>query len=100
MVYAAKVAEVPEWGKKLVEVQGESILLVKTKGVVYACERECPHQGASLEGALLKEAGRISCPRHGYRFDLVTGSCQDQPRMTLRVYPVEVRGDEIYLDLG
>jgi nitrite reductase/ring-hydroxylating ferredoxin subunit len=99
MVFAAKLAEVPEWGKKLVQVEGQSILLVKSKGRVYACERECPHQGAPLEGTRLLEAGSLSCPRHGYRFDLLTGACRDHPEFTLRVYPVELRGDDIYLEL-
>jgi nitrite reductase/ring-hydroxylating ferredoxin subunit len=99
MVYAAKVSDVPEFGKKLVQVEGQSILLVKMKGTVYACERECPHQEAPMEGAFLKEAGEISCPRHGYRFDLITGACEAHPEYRLRIYPVEVRGEEIYVDL-
>jgi nitrite reductase/ring-hydroxylating ferredoxin subunit len=100
MVFAAKVSEVPDWGKKLVQVAGQDVLLVKTKGVLFACERECPHQFAPLEGALLKEVGRLSCPRHGYRFDLTTGACEGHPEFTLKVYPVEVRGEDIYVDLG
>ena len=100
MKFAAKLSEVPDWGKKLVQVEGQAVLLVKSKGKLYACERECPHQGAPLEGALLKEAGTISCPRHGYRFDLATGACQEHPEFNLRVYPVEIRDDDIYVDLG
>jgi len=100
MFFAAKASEVPDWGKKLVQVEGQPVLLVKSKGVVYACETECPHQGAPLEGALLKEAGRLSCPRHGYRFDLVTGACEGHPELALKIYPVEVRDDDLYVDLG
>ena len=100
MVFAAKVADIPEWGKKVVEVEGQSVLLVKTKGSVFACENECPHQGAPMAGAYLKEIGSISCPRHGYRFDLVTGACVDRPELTLRVYPIELRDGEIFLELG
>ena len=100
MVFAAKASEVPEFGKKLVEVEGQPVLLVKTKGVVYACEPECPHQGAPLQGALVKEAGKLSCQRHGYRFDLTTGACPDHPECTLKVYPVEIRGDEVFVQLG
>ena len=100
MKFAAKVSEVPDWGKKLVQIEGQSILLVKSKGKLYACEKECPHQGAPMEGALLKEAGTISCPRHGYRFDLASGACKEHPEFVLKVYPVEVRDDDIYVDLG
>ncbi|MBJ6798916.1 Rieske (2Fe-2S) protein [Geomonas propionica] len=100
MVFAAKVSEVPEFGKKLVEIGGVQILLVKTKGIVYACEHECPHQGAPLQGALVKEAGKLSCQRHGYRFDLVTGICAEHKEcVPLKIYPVEIRGDEVFVDL-
>ena len=100
MVFAAKISEVPEFGKKLVDVDGQAVLLVKTKGMVYACEPECPHQGAPLQGALIKEAGKLSCQRHGYRFDLTTGACPDHPECALKVYPVEIREDEVFVQLG
>jgi len=100
MFFAAKVPEVPEGGKKLVQVEGQPMLLLKSGGVVYACETECPHQGAPLQGALMKEAGYLSCPRHGYRFKLATGACEGHPGFTLKVYPVELRGDDIYVGLG
>ena len=99
MVFAAKVSEVPDWGKKLVQVEGQAILLVKSKGVLYACESECPHQGAPLQGALLKEAGSISCPRHGYRFNLTDGSCKDFPEYTLKTFPVQIVGEDIQVEL-
>ncbi|GFO67690.1 (2Fe-2S) ferredoxin [Geomonas limicola] len=100
MEFAAKLSEVPDWGKKLVKVAGQDVLLVKTKGAVYACEPECPHQYAPLSGALLKEAGKITCQRHGYKFDLKTGACDPFPEYSLKVYPVEVRGEDIYVTVG
>ncbi|SNB47848.1 Rieske (2Fe-2S) protein [Geobacter sp. DSM 9736] len=100
MVFAAKVSEVPNWGKKIVSVNGTQVLLVQSKGEFYACEPECPHQGAPLSGALLKEAGTITCQRHGYRFDLKTGACAGFPQYTLKVYPVRVEGENIMVDLG
>ena len=100
MFFAAKVSEVPDWGKKVVQVEGQDILLVKTKGSLFACETECPHQYAPLLGAVLKEIGRLSCPRHGYRFDLVTGECEGNPELTLKVYPIEIRDGEIFVDIA
>lgn len=99
MVFAAKVSEIPDWGKKVVTVNGQEILLIKTKGNIYACETECPHQGAPLSGALLKEEGHISCQRHGFRFDLKTGACKEFPEYTLKLYPVEVAGDDVMVGL-
>jgi nitrite reductase/ring-hydroxylating ferredoxin subunit len=100
MHFAAKVADVPAFGKKLVTVSGQEILLINLKGEFFACETECPHQGAPLSGALLKEAGQITCARHGWHFSLTTGACRENPQYTLKVYPVQVAGDDILVDLG
>jgi len=100
MEYAAKLSEVPNWGKKLVTVNGREVLLVNVKGTIHAIEPECPHQGAPLSGALLKDADHITCQRHGYRFNLTTGACENFPEFTLRVYPVRVDGNDILVELG
>lgn len=99
MVFAAKASEIPDWGKKVVTVNGQEILLVKAKGAVYACETECPHQGAPLAGALVKDAEHLSCQRHGYRFNLKTGACKEFPEYTLKVYPVRIEGDDVLVGL-
>jgi nitrite reductase/ring-hydroxylating ferredoxin subunit len=100
MQYAAKVSEVPNWGKKVVKVNGLEVLLVNAKGVIYACETECPHQGAPLSGALVKDAEHLSCQRHGYLFNLKSGACENFPEYSLKVYPVSIQGDDVLVDLG
>lgn len=99
MTPVAKIGEVPDFGKKLVSVSGQEILLINVKGTIYACENECPHQGSPMSAAVVKD-GAISCPRHGYRFSLADGSCPDHPGFTLRTYQVKINGDDILIDLG
>jgi nitrite reductase (NADH) small subunit len=98
MILVAKVSEVPNFGKKTISVSGQELLLVNLKGTIHAVENECPHQGSPLTAAIVKD-GYISCPRHGYRFNLTDGSCADHPEFTLRTFPVELRGDDILLNL-
>lgn len=95
----AKISEVPNFGKKLVSVSGKDILLVNVKGVISAVENECPHQGSPMTAAVVKD-GYISCPRHGYRFSLADGTCADHPEFVLATFPVQLKGDEIQLDLA
>jgi nitrite reductase (NADH) small subunit len=99
MIPAAKISEIPNFGKKVVTVSGRQVLLVNIKGSIFAVENECPHQGSPLNAAVVKE-GYISCPRHGYRFNLADGSCSEHPECTLRTYVVETSGDDILIDLG
>jgi nitrite reductase/ring-hydroxylating ferredoxin subunit len=99
MPVAAKSSDVPNFGKKLVEVNGQQILLVNIKGEFYACESECPHQGAPLSGAIVKEGPVLTCQRHGYRFSLVTGECAEHPECRLQLFKTRVVGDEILIDM-
>ena len=98
MIRAAAVSEVPNFGKKAVQVSGQDILLVNVKGTIYAVENECPHQGSPMSGGIVKE-GALSCPRHGYRFMLADGSCPGHPELVLKTYHVAVEGDDILVDL-
>ena len=98
MTFAAKTSEVPNFGKKVVTVANREILLVNVKGTIYACENECPHQGAQMTASIVKD-GTISCPRHGYRFSLVDGSCAEHPEFVLKMFPVTLQGDDILIHM-
>jgi nitrite reductase (NADH) small subunit len=99
MTPAAKVSEIPNFGKKVITVSGQEVLFINIKGSIFAVENECPHQGSPLTAAVVKD-GYIACPRHGYRFNLTDGSCSDHPECTLKSYKVEISGDDILVDLG
>lgn len=98
MLFAAKVADVPNFGKKVVEVDGRQVLLINEKGVIHAVENECPHQGSPLQAGIVKD-GHLSCPRHGYRFDLSTGACLTMPQYSLATYPTAIEGEDIMIEL-
>jgi len=98
MIFAAKLSEVPNFGKKVVTVNGQELLLLNIKGEIFACENECPHQGSPMQSGVVKD-GHLSCPRHGYRFDLKNGSCLDNPAFTLKLFPVQIQGDDILVEL-
>lgn len=98
MVRVAQLSDVPNFGKKVVNVGEREILLINLKGSIYACENECPHQGSPMGAGVVKD-GSISCPRHGYRFSLIDGTCQDHPDFRLRLFPVQIQGEEIMVDL-
>jgi nitrite reductase (NADH) small subunit len=99
MPVVAHLDEIPNQAKKLVSVEGQDILLVNLKGTIYAVENECPHQGAPLSGAVLKDS-YLACPRHGYHFELKDGRCVDHPEFTLKTWPIRVEDNEIIIDLA
>lgn len=98
MDIVAKISDVPNFGKKVVSLSGREILLINIKGAIYAIENECPHQGSPMNAAVIKD-GYISCPRHGYRFSLTDGRCAEHPEFILTTFPVQLKGDEIMIEL-
>ncbi|HIJ95378.1 MAG TPA: Rieske 2Fe-2S domain-containing protein [Desulfuromonadales bacterium] len=98
MISVAKTSEVPNFGKKAVSVSGREILLINLKGTFFAVENDCPHQGSPMNAGVVKD-DYISCPRHGYRYKLRDGRCVEHPDYQLQVFPVQVVGDDIMIEL-
>ncbi|MEO1528046.1 MAG: Rieske (2Fe-2S) protein [Planctomycetota bacterium] len=54
----------------------------------------CPHQGASLaEGHV--DGNTVSCPWHAWRFSIVDGTWEDNPRLKVDCFEVKIEGDEV-----
>jgi 3-phenylpropionate/trans-cinnamate dioxygenase ferredoxin subunit len=69
---------------KVIELEGESVLLCNSGGSHFAIRNQCTHQNSPLAEGRVRN-GFISCPLHGVRFDLRTG----EPRGTLTRVPVK-----------
>ncbi|MEU6749651.1 Rieske 2Fe-2S domain-containing protein [Spirillospora sp. NPDC046719] len=52
---------------------GEKIALIRDNGVAYALHDRCPHRGVPLSEGDRQFPGTISCPYHGWTFDLPSG---------------------------
>ena len=76
---------------------GEEIALFNIKGKILAINNECPHEGAPLDEGEVEDC-KVTCPWHGWEFDLVTGACLNVEGEQVKVYPVEVKEGEIYLE--
>jgi len=86
---------------KICEVQagGKPVALANVAGKFFAISGICAHQAGPLgEGEL--EGQIVTCPWHGWQFDVTTGQVSPHGGIGVERYPVEVRGDEIYVDVG
>tara|TARA_R110001592_G_scaffold43245_5_gene140328 strand:- start:22 stop:330 length:309 start_codon:yes stop_codon:yes gene_type:complete len=93
-VTVAKTEDIPVGKSIVVKEHGEEIALFNIDGTLYACSNRCPHAGGPLKDSMI--AGTVlSCPWHGWRFDLASGP--DAPKDGVLRYPVSVEGDDIVL---
>src|SRR5215210_391672 len=95
---AASLAELNEAGRMVVHLEGHTICLLTADGEVYAVDNRCPHMGFPLHRGSVSD-GILTCHWHHARFDLCTGGTFDEWADDLRRFPVEVDGDDVYVDL-
>lgn len=101
-VRAAKTGAVAPGGIAEFEVAGKTVAIANVDGKFFAINSICLHEGGPLgEGAL---TGRVViCPWHAWEYDVTTGKIAGNPDGTetegVACYPVEVRGEEIYVDV-
>ena len=98
-VRAVSLAELPVGGCTLHELNGTRMVLVRAGERVYACAATCTHQGGPLHEGKLSGA-RLTCPWHGWMFDVRTGQCLLPARGTsIATYPVRVDSEAVWVDL-
>jgi len=93
------LSELPaEGGLREISVGKQTLCVGTVEGRICAVENECPHHGGPLAEGVL-ENGKVVCPWHAYAFDMITGECEGNRNMPVRVFEVAVVGDEVLVKL-
>jgi nitrite reductase/ring-hydroxylating ferredoxin subunit len=95
---AASLEELRAAGKLVVALNGNTVCLLAEGDAVHAVDNRCPHMGFPLHRGTVND-GILTCHWHHARFDLCTGGTFDQFADELRRFPVEIEGDDVYVDL-
>ena len=94
-----QVSEIAEGTARKVEIEDQQLALFNINGTFYATDNRCTHARAFLSEGFI-EGDTIECPLHGGRFHIPTGRPLAPPvRTPVRVYPVEVIDNEIYIKI-
>jgi nitrite reductase/ring-hydroxylating ferredoxin subunit len=97
-VRAAKSSEVLAGTIRDVQVNGKAVALANVGGTFYAIDNTCLHRGGPLgQGAL--DGTVVTCPWHGWQFDVTTGKVAQNDTVGVGCYATEVRGEEVYVNL-
>ena len=97
-VKAAATRDLAPGACKTVEVNGKAIALYNVGGKFYATDNTCPHRGGPLGDGEL-EGSVVTCPWHGWRFDVGTGLLTVNPAVQVACFPCKAEGDQILVQL-
>ena len=88
-------SEVPSGAGKVVVALGRVLALFNVEGVFFAVDNSCPHRGGPLGEGYLQ--GRVvTCPWHGWQFDVTTGESPLNPRHHVRCVRLETDGEDLF----
>ena len=97
MAQLTKVAsrsDIPPGSGKVVQAGGKTIAVFNCDGQFYAVDNACKHRGGPLgEGTV--SGTSVTCPWHGWEYDVTTGACQMDASITVQAFPVTVQGDDV-----
>lgn len=97
LIKIADKSQVPCGGKIVVDGPNqEKIALFNINGIIYALENSCPHMGGPLGDGDIDD-GTVTCPWHGWQFDIASGCCINMPGDDARKCEIVVTEQEIFL---
>jgi len=97
-VKVATLSDVSPGSAKSVEAGGKSLAVYNVGGILYATTNTCPHRGGPLgEGEL--QQGVVTCPWHGFQYEVATGKCLTSPALSLPCHRVQVDGEDVLVEV-
>jgi nitrite reductase/ring-hydroxylating ferredoxin subunit len=110
--YITSADELEDGDRIIADVKGREIAVFNSGGDLYAVLNFCTHQGGPLCEGLLDgtltmnddwewtyscEGEIISCPWHGWEFDIKTGEHLSSSNYRVPTYDVVVRDGDVYV---
>ena len=96
---AAAITELQPGQGKCVVLGGREVALFNCNGEIRAVDNVCPHQGGPLgEGEL--NGTIVTCPWHGWRFDVCTGQSPVIPTAKVEKFDCVVEGNDVKVNLN
>lgn len=93
-VVVAKASDLRIGEPKVVAVGNDEIALFRVAEGIFACTNTCPHRGGPIgEGQI--DGKIVTCPWHGWEFDVTTGKMPVNPNVGITTYPVTIEGDDV-----
>ncbi len=80
-------------------VEGRVIALAHTLTGWYAVDGVCAHQGGPLGNGTLCQT-LLTCPWHGWQFDVATGQNRLSSAVRQQVWEVRQDDEQVYVDFG
>jgi Fe-S cluster biogenesis protein NfuA/nitrite reductase/ring-hydroxylating ferredoxin subunit len=91
---ACALRDIPDAGLRAMEISRQQVVLFRRGPAVTCFRNACAHLGRAIHEGKIKD-GIITCPHHGFRYDLASGECLTAPEVRLQSHAVRVIGNRV-----
>lgn len=97
-VKAVNASDIPAGQGKACEVGGKTVAVFNVNGQFCAIDNTCVHRGGPLgEGDL--EGNVVTCPWHGWQYDVTTGVSPVNPAAKVKKFNCKVEGGDVLVEV-
>jgi nitrite reductase/ring-hydroxylating ferredoxin subunit len=89
-----RVEEIPPGSIRAFQVDEEEIAIANVGGELFATQQHCLHLRGPLGDGRL-EGTTLSCPWHGWQYDVTTGKNEFDHAIQLQTYEVKVEDGDV-----
>jgi nitrite reductase/ring-hydroxylating ferredoxin subunit len=97
-VKLASLDDLPSGSAREVEHDGRIFALFHIDGRVWAIDGICPHQGGPLAEGVV-EGSIVTCPWHGWQFDIQTGQSTLGKGLRQATFPTKVEDGQVLVEV-
>ncbi len=90
-------SEIPAGECRSYAIDNSMVAVFNVDGKFYAMEGTCPHAGGPLGDGFL-DGTTVTCPWHGWQFDVTNGVCTFSPEIVQPLCDVRVEGEQIVVE--
>ena len=94
----ASLTECPVGSAQQCVAEDRIVALFNVDGEIYALDGICPHQGGPLGKGTL-EGCVVTCPWHGFQFDVTTGQNAANPSIMHPRLEIKIEDGEVFVDV-
>ena len=91
---AGALSDLPEGRVLSMELGGQKVILARNGASVTCYQNACAHLGFPIHDGEV-ESGIITCPHHGFQYDLARGECLTAPEVQLQPHAVRIVGSRV-----
>ena len=94
----ARKDEIPAGSIREFQIEGTTLAIANIGDKFYAINNTCLHRGGPLGQGILHGVA-VTCPWHGWQYDVTTGKLTMNQAVGVATYAIEVRGEDLWIDV-